>query len=143
MPHLSNVEKARVATKIESGPTINDVAAEFNVSRNIIRSTVKRISRRWREGRHLNRTPSSGRPKISNVFQDQALINILTDNPFENAVNARMLADFPGSSRTARRRISSSHLSNRAAARKPFLTQTHKENRIFSDEKTFQSSYNG
>jgi hypothetical protein len=83
------------------------------------------------------------------------------ENPFATAVKAREETNFPGSVRTARRRIKQAGLKNSAAARKPFLTEENKRHRVefatnflneneefwtsvvFTDEKTFQSCYNG
>lgn len=156
--HLNDVQRARLVTKIESGIAVSIVAAEFGVTR----LTAHRIYTKWQQHGTLARNAGSGRPKVSNDEQDQALLQVLLDDPFENAVTARVASNFPGSSRTARRRIKSiSNLENRAAARKPLLTQRHKDCRVnfalqfwqeepdfwnrvvFSDEKTFQSCYNG
>jgi hypothetical protein len=77
------------------------------------------------------------------------------------AVEAVNTSGFPGSFRTARRRVRGSDLKNHVAARKLSLTPMHREPRmafclehlarddafwaqvIFSDEKVFQSCPNG
>ena len=91
----------------------------------------------------------------------KTLVNYITRAPFSTAAEAREGVDFPGSVRTARTRVRQAGLINSAAARKPFLTQEHKECRVgfaleylnrdddfwnkivFSDEKVFQSCNNG
>lgn len=157
MVYLNEVQRAQVATKIESGSYPSIVAEEFQISK----STALRIYRKWRNEARVNRNIGSGRPKISNAEHDALLCNVLRRNPFESAVTATNISNFPGTVRTARRRLQESGLRNYSAARAPFLTQIHKEARIgfslefmvngmdfwnrviFSDEKTFQSYYDG
>jgi hypothetical protein len=82
-------------------------------------------------------------------------------SPFMTAVEAVNTSGFPGSFRTARRRVRGSELKNHVGARKLNLTPTHRKARmafclehlarddafwaqvIFSDEKVFQSCPNG
>jgi transposase len=99
--HLIDIQKAQIATKIESRFPSNVVAEEFNVTQR----TVQRISKRWQEKGRIHRYLGSGRPKISTAAQDALLCDIIQEHPFETAVNARMISNFPGSSRTARRRL--------------------------------------
>lgn len=91
---------------------------------------------------------------------DAVLVNHITQAPFSTAVQACEVTNFPGSVRTARRRIRAAGLINSAAAMKVFLTQENKEARVgfslqylneandfwsrvvFSDEKVFQSCNN-
>ena len=88
------------------------------------------------------------------------MINFLRENPLSSAVEAIEHTNFPATKSTACRRIKNSELQCYYAARKPFLTNFHKEERvgfalqflnrediwnrvIFSDEKTFKSYYDG
>ena len=75
--------------------------------------------------RHLN---AAEKAKILTLLHDNTLIQYLRENPFKTAVLAQNVTDFPGSVRTAQRRIRyCSNLRNHPAAKKPFLTVTNKE----------------
>jgi hypothetical protein len=106
------------------------------------------------------RRPGGGRHRISILDEDVALTEVVRNDPFATAVQARNLMGFSGCLKTAQRHIKSSGLRNHVAANKPGLTQQHKEARIslvleylkdeafgsrvvFSHEKMFQSSRNG
>lgn len=156
-PHISKEQKARIVTKLEDGWSLSAVAQHFNVSR----TTVFSINKRWRELETLERKRGSGRRRVSLVHEDQALLQVLENDPFESAKNARILSQFPGSQSTVCRRIKASHLKCRIAAKKTELTPQQKQARlifalnfrlneqqfwdrvIFSDEKIFQSSKKG
>jgi hypothetical protein len=52
------------------------------------------------------------------------LIQVLRENPFNSVTEAHNETNFPGSLRTARRRVKEgSELRNHPAVKKPFLTQ--------------------
>lgn len=159
MPHLSVVQKAQIAALEESGWSYQKLADHFEIPR----STVQGIVRKWRQNRTLERTVGTGlNNKKSSNEEDANLVAYLRNNPFETAVSASQRTGFPASFRTAQRRIRQcSNLRNRAAAPKPFLKVADKEQRvgfamqylpenelfwrnvIFSDEKIFQSTFNG
>jgi hypothetical protein len=70
------------------------------------------------------------KPLLSILDEDVALTEVVRNDPFATAVQARNLTGFPGCLKTAQRRIKSSGLRNHVAANKPGLTQQHKEARI-------------
>jgi transposase len=156
MPHLNEVDRAKIAAYLKSGRKISDLATEFGVGK----STVSRIKKKWEYERSIKRKAGSDRPKATNEDQDTQLINFLRQNPINTAANAINETRFPASRSTAARRIAGSELDNYYAARKPFLTNLHKEQRVgfalqylheedflnrvvFSGEKTFKSCYDG
>lgn len=155
MPHVNIVCKARICTKIEEGWSMRSVADEFGIGK----STVSRIYRKWREERSLSRSVGTGARKITDVYQDEALVAHMHRNPFDTVREAIRNTGFPGSVRTGSRRIRNAGLHSRVAVNKTLLTPASKEQRIgfalqhmgydawdkviFSDEKIFQSSYNG
>lgn len=159
MPHLSIIEKARIICLEEIGWSYGRIADHFRVPR----STVQGIVKKWRYHQTLERSVGSGlNNRKSSNEEDRNLVEYLRQNPFETALSAMHRTGFPTSSRTAQRRVRQcSELRNRAAASKPFLKNSDKEQRIgfamqylpendcfwqnviFSDEKTFQSTYNG
>lgn len=156
-PHSSKELKARVITKLEDGWSLAAVADHFNIGR----ATVFRINKRWRQDQSLERKVGSGRPKISTAEEDQALLQELLANPFQNAREARVLSGFPGGKTTTWRRIQDSPLKFRIAANKTSLTPEQRQSRVifslnyvnrdqnfwdrvvFSDEKIFQSCKKG
>lgn len=158
MPHhLSEIDRARIVAFLENGWAIRQVAQLFQVSKN----TVLRIKKKWFEEGILGRKVGSGGHIVSTEENDEALINFLREHPFETAVTAKRETNFPGSQRTALRRLKYSDLNNYSAASKFFLTEIHRQRRlafahqysnmneqfwsnvIFSDEKVFQSYHNG
>lgn len=121
------------------------------------KSTIQAIVKKWREQHTVERLRGTGLKKISTNEEDENLVQFLRDNPFETAVSAARVTQFPGYNRTAQLRVvQCSNLRNRSAASKPFLQNIHKEQRmgfalqylpvglnfwtrnvIFSDEKCF------
>ncbi|KAH0814129.1 hypothetical protein GEV33_008662 [Tenebrio molitor] len=142
--------------KLEENWTLAEVAADLNVSK----SGIFYVKKRWQEMR-LQRPARQGVGRISNENEDDAVVEYLQQNPFDTAVKAREETHFPGSLRTAQRRMKQSVLKSYVAARKVFLREEHKERRmqfaneflnqgnefwnrvVFSDDKTFQSCNNG
>jgi hypothetical protein len=124
-------------------------------------STVFSIMKKWRQTETVERLPGSGGHLVSTPNDDEALLNIVQNSPFTDAVAAVNITNFPGSVWTTRRRIKANNLRNYKAAKKIRLTPRHMEARIgfslqhlvkhddfwsrviFSDEKVFQSSPNG
>lgn len=158
MNRLTEQQKARLMVLFEEGRSVRGISEEINLPK----STIQDLKQKWQNTGSLNRLPGSGRKRISTEEQDTRLVTFLENHPFETAVEARRQTDFPGSVRVARRRVKErSGLRNRAAVKKPFLTTVNKEQRVgfalqylqeglgfwrnvvFTDEKTFQSCYNG
>lgn len=157
MPQLNNTQKAIIQARLNDRVSIRRIANELEISK----TTVLRAKRKIERYAVIGRNPGSGRPKISTALQDNALVNFLRRNPFETAVRAARVTEFPGSITTIQRRIRNSDLRNRCAANKTWLTDANKQERmhfaleyatrqddfwnnvIFSDEKTFQSTHNG
>lgn len=155
--HLSEIEKAQIVSRIEDGWTIRAVAQLYNRNK----KTILKIKQRWEQEDSLKRKAGSGRPKLSNPEQDTAFLGYLRENPFATARDAVIGTGFPGSQPTASRRVKESELKNRPAARKMLLTVERRQSRVifatnyvyrnpqfwdrvvFTDEKTFQSTYNG
>jgi DNA-binding MarR family transcriptional regulator len=95
------------------------------------KSIVTYIVNKWRRTDLVERRrPVPGRHRISILDEDVALTEVVRNDPFATAVQARNLTGSPGCLKTAQRRIESSGLRNHVAANKPRLTQQHKEARI-------------
>lgn len=159
MPQLSVEDKMRIVTLYEEEWSLARIAERFGKPK----STIQAIVKKWREQHTVERLRGTGLKKISTNEEDENLVQFLRDNPFETAVSAARVTQFPGCNRTAQLRVvQCSNLRNRSAASKPFLQNIHKEQRmgfalqylpvglnfwtrnvIFSDEKVFQSTYNG
>ena len=155
MPQLNLVQRAKIIAYIQDGVPIRDVAYIMHTSKN----TVIKIKHRWERDGTLEKKKAAGKTRISTEDQDNALIQYLQDNPFQIARVAIEQTNFPGSRITACRRIKNSALKNCVAAKKIKLTDEHKQARIifslnnmvqenwnrvvFTDEKVFQSTFNG
>lgn len=120
-------------------------------------STAHRWVQLSREGVE-HRRPGSGRRRVSTPEQNAALVAEAVRNPFQSASAIRTNSQFPGSTRTALRRLKDEQLFARIAAKKELLKDEHKlfrlafseenTNRnwnrvIFSDEVTFSSTNGG
>ena len=157
MPAVSLINKARVLALVESGMSYGQVAVAIGIPKSTIYSNVQK----WRREQTIVRRPGSGGRQVSTLAQDEALVSEVKRRPFATAASAAATTRFPGSTKTARRRIRTAGIRNYVAARKVRLTPRHKELRlgfalehfvhdndfwnrvVFSDEKTFQSSPNG
>lgn len=154
---LSQADKIRIIAKLESGYTIRQTAEELHINK----ATVMNVKKRWQNEGTINRKQGTGLTRISSREEDNNLLQYCRDHPFENPRTAVIETNFPGSRRTASRRIKESELGYHVAAKKMLLTQEKKqarllyalnhinydpqfwENVVFSDEKSFQSSKNG
>ena len=155
MPQLNTVQKAQVIAYVQDGMPVRDVAQVMHVNKN----TVQKIKHRWEIHGTLDNKKPTGRPRATTQEEDNALVHFLEENPFTVAVKAMAETDFPASRSTACRRIKKSPLKNYVAVKKIILRQEHKQARIifalnnilredwnrviFTDEKVFQSSFNG
>lgn len=157
MPKLTENSKVLILSKLEEGWSVRAVALHYNIAK----STVQNVKKRWEHHGSISRKQGSGRPKITTVQQDEALLNYLRQNPFQTSRQAAFLTNFPGSAPTVCRRIKESEIQNCASPKKPLLTEEQKQSRvifclnyiyrppnfwnnvIFTDEKIFQSSNSG
>ncbi|KAL1516329.1 hypothetical protein ABEB36_000248 [Hypothenemus hampei] len=103
MPNLTEIEKAQIVAKIESGWSIRAVANLFHRDK----ITIFNIKKRWEQHNSLRRKVGSGRPKISNPEHDANFLQHLRNNPFATARDAVIETGFLGSQPTSRKRITS------------------------------------
>lgn len=154
---LTIVEKAQIVARIQDGWSIRSIAQLYGRNK----STIQEIKKRWQQEGSFDRREGSGGPRISSLEEDALFLGHLRDNPFQMVRQAMNATGFPGSRPTASRRVNKSELRNRVAAKKIKLTEERKQSRllfalnyiyrepqfwnrvIFTDEKTFQSTYNG
>jgi hypothetical protein len=148
--HINETNRARIAGHLENGRKIVDLVAEFGIGK----SSVGK--KKCENERSIKRNAGSGRKRCTNALRNEALIAFLRENPMPDCVKAFNEPNFTASRATAYRRINQSALGNYYAARKPFLKNGHKEQRVgfllrnniwdtvvFSEEKTFKSCYDG
>jgi transposase len=104
---------------LEEGWSERRVAVRFNIARSTVHNKKMRNERQ-----SFERQVGSGRPRVSTEIDDVNLIQVLRENPFNSVTEAHNETNFPGSLRTARRRVKEgSELRNHPAVKKPFLTQ--------------------
>ena len=132
MPHhLTDIQKAWAIAQLQNNRSLGVVADELGVSR----SCIYYVNKRWQEQERLTRPVRQGIGRISTEEEDIALVNNIRQHPFNTAVKAREETRFPGSTRTAQRRLKEAGLKNCVAARKVFLSEEHKRRRVqFANE---------
>jgi hypothetical protein len=116
MPGVSYFNKVKIVTLAHSSCLV-DKLRHICVFQ---KTGVQAILRDWTQFGTVDRRPGSGKPRISSGEQDEAVINVGRDSPFTNTVEAVGVTNFPGSVRTARRRIKTSDLRNHVAERVGF-----------------------
>jgi hypothetical protein len=118
MPQLSNLQKCVVITRLRDGVTYVD------------KNTVLLAKRKFEETKTIRRKQGNGRKKVSQGNDDALLVNFLRENPFVTAIQAKIAPNFPGSTRTTRKRIRETELRNRSAANKIVMTLANKRERL-------------
>lgn len=154
---LTQAQRGFAIAKLEEGWSLQRVAQEIGCSK----TTIFNLKRKWDETHDLRRRPGTGTARSSTQADDEQLVQFLEEHPFASSITAKEETNFPASLRTARKRIRAGGLFNYVAAQKPRLSEENKirriqfandflnrdndfwENVVFSDEKIFQSSYNG
>ncbi|XP_046406347.1 uncharacterized protein LOC124171249 [Ischnura elegans] len=142
-----------------AGCSTAEVAANFGVHPN----TVLKWVRRAREDEDLQSRERSGRPRCTNIEDDERMHQAILNEPLRAGGAAAVKRELMlgCSNETVRRRLRERGIFHRQPARKPFLTPEHKARRvrfaetyvdvpqtywdlcIFSDEKTFSSDADG
>jgi transposase len=126
MPQLSDLQKSVIITRLRHGVSIRTIAREINVDKN----TVLLAKRKFEQTGTIRRKQGIGRKKVSQGNDDALLVNFLRENPFATAIRAKIATNFPGLTRTARKRIRQIELRNRSAANKIVLTVADKRERL-------------
>lgn len=127
----------------------------------ITRRTVYLWLKRYEEQGNVKARERPGRAQLTTAEEDRQILAMFHDNPFLKCTQIVGRLGLSVSPTTVRRRLKKTGLKNHVAARKDFLTDTHKQRRvdfanqyldegldfwsrvIFSDEKTFSSSNHG
>lgn len=120
------------------------------------RNTISRWIRRFEEEGNITSRKRSGRPRLITITQRQLMVNEYNNNGF---IPTKHFADlFSTSLLTVRRALHAEGLHHRVPAKKPYLTERHKQarlrfcldyldfdwnNTVFTDEKCFKSSQKG
>lgn len=158
MPYhvLTDHEKAIAIAKLDEGWSLARVAEHIGSTK----PTIQSLKKKWNQTHTLARIAGGGRKRKSTQAEDEALVTIVRDQPFTNAIKAKEESNFPASKWVARRRIKEAGLRNSAAVQKVFLTENNKRSRmdfaadfvdrnddfwrkvVFTDENFFQSSNN-
>jgi hypothetical protein len=79
MPHLNEIDRARITAYLERDRKSANLAAEFRVGANF---------KKWEYERNIKRITCSGRSKATDENQDRQLINFFLQNPINTAANA-------------------------------------------------------
>lgn len=146
-------DRGRIIGLWQSGMTPADVADTMGVSK----KTVQRWITRWEQEGSLATRPRSGRPRVTTPDEDARLMAAVDNTPMKTMVDLTRELNLPCHPQTTRNRLHKSGIHCYVPARKPKLTDAHKEARlafaleylavdptfwrnvIFTDEKTFTS----
>ncbi|KAF9420498.1 hypothetical protein HW555_003248 [Spodoptera exigua] len=121
---ISDHLRHRIVSLYEDNKTIKEISDQLGISRN----TTKLWVQRWGDEGNVQHHKSNGRPKKTTLAQDDEIIETYQRNPFkrtQEVANAHQV-----STTTIRRRLKSAGLKNRVPARKPLLTDRHKQLRL-------------
>ena len=130
---LSETDWARALTCIDAGMRSWKVARRFRISH----QTINRIVQRYRHSGQFKDLPQSGRPRVTTRAEDRYVTNVVARNRFVTGPEVRSryyAARSPGarpvSVKTVRNRIHASGFKSMVPAKKPELTQRHKDARL-------------
>jgi DNA-binding MarR family transcriptional regulator len=106
----SVADKYRIVFLASEGQSLGQISERLRLPK----STVTYIVNKWKRTDLVERRrPGAGRHRVSIIDQDVALTEVVRNDPFATAVQARNLTGFPGCLlKTAQRRIKSSGLRN-------------------------------
>ncbi|XP_064117599.1 uncharacterized protein LOC135223021 [Macrobrachium nipponense] len=128
---------------------------------NIPKRTIHRWIKLFTDRQSLENRPRSGTPRITTREQDKMIVDAVKEQPLITAVAVKQQLGLQICVQTVRNRLHGAVLHHRIPARKPLLTQQHKEARmgfalqylpedasfwdlvIFCDEKIFASDAHG
>lgn len=122
------MEKGRILEKLDSGVPSRQIAKEFSTSKN----TVLRIKRKFEATGSVDRTPGSGRPKITTDRDNRMIVRAIKIN---HDITAEEIKEVVGiqnpSERTIRRRIAEvSEFKSYWKTKKPFISERNRAIRV-------------
>ncbi|CAH1256352.1 BCAN [Branchiostoma lanceolatum] len=130
MPRLSYVDKLRAVGQVEAGTRQRDVAALFGVRP----GTISKLVAKFRATGDVKDMPRTGRPRATTPEQDQFLTRAtLRDRRLSSTRLQTRFSDRYRrriSRQTIRNRLHSANLRARKAARRPALTEAHRQARL-------------
>ncbi|PSN30254.1 hypothetical protein C0J52_26422 [Blattella germanica] len=146
--------RERVIALFENGVSASEAGRRYGVDS----STARRWIRRFRDDGESARRPIPGRRRVSTQRQDEELVRAAQIAPFSNIRELSRASHFPGSSRTALKRLKNHGIRSRRALIKEPLSDEQAVDRvaivsswedvdwrkvIFSDECTIESTSKG
>jgi transposase-like protein len=129
--YLSHDERVRiVALHNEANVTVTQLARDFDVNRR----TVQRLLQKHQATHSVDDLPRSGRPTVSTLRDDRALVRMSSANPQQVSRQLRQRwhheHGVQASVDTVKRRLRSVGLMGRIAVKKPLLTERHRIARL-------------
>lgn len=122
---LTEAQKARIVSLyFDSNREVNDICQLIGCSKQTVWKWIHKFEA---EGNVLRMKPP-GRPKITTPEQDEAIVRAIVENPFLYALN--IAQELGIGYRTVIRRIHKFGLKRRRAARRTFLTDRVREQRM-------------
>lgn len=118
--------RERIIALFESGVSASEAGRRYGVDA----STARRWIRRFRDNGEVRRRPIPGRPRVSTRRQDDELVRAAQTAPFSNIRELRRASHFPGSSKTAIRRLKEHGIRSRRALIKEPLSDDQAVDRL-------------
>ena len=155
--HTTLSLRSSIISLHEANASIGDIARQLHINR----TTVYRWIRRQRERGNINILKRSGRPRCTTAEEDHQIIEAARLTPLTTAVAIKRENALQVGSQTIRNRLHEAKIYHHIPAKKPFMTEKHKEERlgfalqyypvaddfwksvIFCDEKTFSTDEHG
>jgi len=125
---LSDGERWRIIGMIESGMSRKAVARTFGYHH----SVISRLVQKHQETDAVKDRPRSGRPRVTTVRQDRALLRLVRRYPFasSNFLKDNWLPNRRLCHRTVRNRLKSAGLRSRRVIKRPRLLERHQRERL-------------
>ncbi|XP_068221029.1 uncharacterized protein [Palaemon carinicauda] len=138
---LSNMDQSGAAqSRLESSASTRRAIVELyraNIKKiriaellNLSRSTVNCWLKRYTKGVGLKNQPRSGRPRCTTQEQDKLIIDAVYQQPITSSTIGKLATQLQLSRCTIRRRLQEFGLKYEKSAMRPFLWQSHKEQRL-------------
>ena len=127
---VSYENRVKIVVLREEGYSLSVIASKVKCSRSCVSKTLARL----KETKSLKDRKRSGRPRISSLREDRALVRISTQN--RRLTSSHLKREWQetsgvlSSARTVRRRLDEAGLYGRVARRKPLLTDKHRRVRL-------------
>ncbi|RWR98875.1 uncharacterized protein B4U79_18855 [Dinothrombium tinctorium] len=119
-------EKAEIVFRSAAGENVKDIAILFNRSE----KCIKYVLRKWEEEKRVTRKNGSGRKRKTADEVDRAILNFVRNNRWDSLISLRDELSLNVCINTIRNRLKEAKYRRYIAARKEWINNRHKEERM-------------